>query len=185
LKLELLPFPAATLNKLICLVKVLKIYSFPSDIQLALAKGDINLPEASHLARLTPERLNCMPSEARALRAETLCNHLAVHGSQNRLRDHVKDLLGEGRASEVNTRSMTAVLQRVDELLEIDPSDARHMFWEELRRLFYSMREIQPEDLDEQILEEFMGAMDKVSNIINRIEVRRRKREQQLQKMKI
>jgi hypothetical protein len=80
---------------------------------------------------------------------------------------------------------MTAVTERVDELLEIDPSDARHMFWEEMKRLFYAMREIRPEDLDEQILGDFMAAMDEVSNVLHRIEVRRRTREQQPHKMKL
>jgi hypothetical protein len=80
---------------------------------------------------------------------------------------------------------MTAVTERVDELLEIDPSDARHMFWEEMKRLFYAMREIRPDDLDEQILGDFMAAMDEVSNVLYRIEVRRRTREQQPQKMKL
>lgn len=44
---------------------------------------------------------------------------------------------------------MTAVVTKVDELLEVDPSDTSHMFWEEMKRLFYAMREIQAEDLDE------------------------------------
>jgi hypothetical protein len=80
---------------------------------------------------------------------------------------------------------MASVIERVDELLEIDPSDARHMFWEEMKRLFFAMREIQPEDLDEKILGDFMAAMDEVSNVLYRIEIRRRKREQQPQTMQV
>jgi len=80
---------------------------------------------------------------------------------------------------------MTSVIERVDELLEIDPSDARHMFWEEMKRLFYAMREIQPDDLDEQVLSDFMAAVDEVSNVLYRIEIRRRKREQHSQSLTI
>ena len=37
------------------------------------------------------------------------------------------------------------------------------------------MREIQPEDLDEETMEEFLAAMDQVSNVLFRIEKRRQK----------
>jgi hypothetical protein len=163
----------------------LRVLRFPSDVQTALAAGDINLQEAAQLARLTAERLSCSPAEARSRRVETLQSHLAVQGSQTRLRTRVKEILGEIQAREVTAEGMAAVLERVDELLEIDPSDARHMFWEEMKRLFFAMREIQPEDLDKQILGDFMAAMDGVSNVLYRIEVRRRKREQQPQKIKL
>jgi hypothetical protein len=154
----------------------LRVLRFPSDVQTALAGGDINLQEAAQLARLTAERLNCSAAEARTQSAQLLGSHLAVQGSQNRLRSQVKELLGEGRADVFTAENMSSVVERVDELLEIDASDARHMFWEEMKRLFYAMREIQPEDLDEQILSDFLAAMDSVSNVLHRIEVRRRQR---------
>lgn len=157
----------------------LRVLRFPSDVQIALAGGDINLQEAAHLARLTAERLNCTASEARVRRAEILQSHLAVQGSQNRLRSRIKELLGEGQRQEINAGNMASVVERVDELLEIDPSDARHMFWEEMKRLFFAMRDIEPDDLDEQVLSDFMLAMDEVSNVLYRIELRRRKRKQQ------
>jgi hypothetical protein len=163
----------------------LRVVRFPSDVQTALAAGDINLQEAAQLARLTAERLSCSPAEARSRRVEILQSHLAVQGSQTRLRTRVKEILGEIQAREVTAESMTVVIDRVDELLEIDPSDARHMFWEEMKRLFFAMRDIQPEDLDKQILGDFMAAMDGVSNVLYQIEVRRRRREQQPQKMKL
>lgn len=161
----------------------LRVLRFPTDVQAALAAGEVNLQEAAQLARLTPERLGCSTAEAQARRAEVLRTHLSVQGSQTRLRTRVKETLGEIRAQEVNAAEMSAVVGRVDEMLEIDPSDARHLFWEEMKRLFFSMREIQPEDLDEQILGDFLAAMDEVSNVLHRIEVRRRRREQQPKKM--
>jgi hypothetical protein len=156
----------------------LRVLRFPPDVQAALAGGDVNLQEAAHLSRLTAERLGCTASEARLRRAEILRSHLAVQGSQNRLRSNVKELLGEGQRREINAGNMASVLERVDELLEIDPSDARHMFWEEMKRLFYAMRDIEPEDLDEAVLGDFMSAMDEVSKVLYRIELRRRKRQQ-------
>jgi hypothetical protein len=156
----------------------LRALRFPSDVQAALASGEINLQEAAQLARLTPERLGCTPAEARARRAEMLKSHLAVQGSQNRLRLRVKELLGELREAEVKPEGFSEVLARADELLEIDPSDTRHLFWEEMKRLYFAMREIQPEDLDEGVLDDFMAAMDGVSNVLRRIEMRRQQRVQ-------
>jgi hypothetical protein len=74
---------------------------------------------------------------------------------------------------------------KVDEMLEVDASDARHMFWEEMKRLFFAMREIEPEDLDEQTIDDFLQAMDGLSNILYRIEKRRNTRHQQDQKLKL
>ena len=153
------------------------LLQFPSDVTGALASGDINLQEAAQLARLTAERLGSSPAAARARRAELLRQHLAVQGSQTRLRTRVKELLGEMREPEISSESMAEVVARVDELLEVDPSDTRHMFWEEMKRIFFAMREIQPEDLDDETMDEFMSAMDQLSNILYRIEKKRQKRE--------
>ena len=83
------------------------------------------------------------------------------------------------------SEGLASVVVKVDELLEVDPSDARHMFWEEMKRLFFAMREIEPEDLDEETMDDFLQAMDGVSNIIYRIEKRRRARHKQAKKLKI
>lgn len=161
----------------------LRILRFPSDVQTALASGDINLQEAVQLARLTDTNLGCTSAQARTRRAEALQAHLTVQGSQSRLREQVKGILGE--TPEIAPGSMAAVVDRVDELLEIDPADTRHLFWEEMKRIFFAMREIQPEDLDDETLNDFMGAMDQLSNILYRIELRRRRRQQPPQKLRI
>jgi hypothetical protein len=155
----------------------LPLLQFPSDVTDSLYPGQINLQEAAQLARLTPERLNCSPRAARERRTELLAQHLAVQGSQTRLRARVKEILGETVALDVSAEGMTAVVTKVDELLEVDPGDTRHMFWEEMKRLFYAMREIEPEDLDEETMNEFLGAMDGVSNVLYRIEKRRKERQ--------
>ena len=159
----------------------LPILAFPSDVVEALTSGQINLQEAAQLARLTPLRMNCSTQLARARRIELLKQHLAVQGSQTRLRARVKELIGESDTHAVSSENMTQMVAHVDELLEIDPQDSRHLFWEEMKRIFYAMREVQLEDLDEETMDEFMGAMDKVSNVLHRIEKRRKSRETKLE----
>ena len=160
----------------------LPIIEFLSDVTDALCSGRINLQEAAQLARLTPERLNCSPRAARERRAEILQSHLAVQGSQTRLRARVKELLGESKQPEIS-EGLTSVVFKVDELLEVDPADTRHMFWEEMKRLFFAMREIKPEDLDEELMDDFLQAMDGVSNVLHRIEKRRQARAQAAKKL--
>ena len=157
----------------------LPILQFPSDVAEALSDARINLQESAQLARLTPERLGCTTREARARREDLLRQHLAVQGSQTRLRARVKEILGEVQEAGPTPEGMAAVIAKVDEMLEVDPTDTRHLFWEEMKRLFYAMREIEPEDLDEQTMNDFLQATDEVSNVLYRIEKRRREREAQ------
>jgi hypothetical protein len=44
------------------------------------------------------------------------------------------------------------------------------MFWEEIKLRFIGMREIEPEDLDNETMEDFLSAMDEVSNVLQRVE---------------
>lgn len=152
----------------------LPLLDFPDDVSAALARGEINLHEAAQLARLNPARLDCTPAAARSARVEVLRAHTLTQGSQNSLRARVKEILGE--VVSVSTEQMTTVVQKTDELLEIDPSDKRHFFYEEMKRLFYAMREIRPEDVDDESLDQFMAAADQLSNAIYSIELKRRKR---------
>ncbi|MCA1568113.1 MAG: hypothetical protein LC803_21210 [Acidobacteria bacterium] len=155
----------------------LPIIDFPSDVTDALVSGQINLQEAAQLARLTPERLGCSPRAAREQRAELLRSHLAVQGSQTRLRSRVKELLGESAAESITSQTMAAVVAQADELLEVDPQDTRHLFWEEMKRIFYAMRDVRLEDLDNETMEDFISAMDPLSNVLHKIEKKRRERE--------
>jgi hypothetical protein len=96
--------------------------------------------------------------------------HLAVQGSQTRLRARIKEMLGEIKAGEVSSEAMATVLAKADELLEVDPSDSRHIFWEEMKRIFFAMREIEPEDLNEEVLSQLMDAVDELSNALDKVE---------------
>ena len=155
------------------------VLHFPSDVTQALSSGHINLQEAAHLARLTPARLKCSAQAARSRRRELLQSHMAVRGSQPRLRARVGEMLGDIPSAEIPTGQMTAVVSRVDEMLEVDPSDTRHLFWEEMKRLFFAMRDTEVEDLDDELMSDFLSAMDGVSNVLYRLEKRRKERHKQ------
>ena len=86
----------------------------------------------------------------------------------------VRELLGE--VVEVSSQTIAVAVQKADDLLEVDPSDKRHLFYEEMKRLFYAMRESQPEDVDDESLDEFMKAADGLSNALYAIELKRQKR---------
>ena len=153
----------------------LRILNFPTDVVSALERGQINLQEAAQLARLSASRLGCTDSVAGARRAELLQSHLATQGSQTSLRLRVKEILGE-TTPEISSAGMAAAVAVTDELLEIDPADSRHLFWEEMKRIFFAMRNVQPEDLDDDILGEFISAIDQVSAVLRRVEKRRQER---------
>lgn len=159
----------------------LPLLRFPRDVTDALAEGQLNLHEAAQLARLTPTRLDCTPTAAKSARAEVLRAHLLAQGSQNSLRARVKEILGE--VVTVSAVEMTAAVQQADELLEIDPSDKRHFLYEEMKRLFFAMKEIRPEDVDDQSLDEFLAAADQLSNAIHGI--RQRSRRPRVSKLRV
>jgi hypothetical protein len=47
------------------------------------------------------------------------------------------------------------------------------------------MREIEPEDVDDESLDQFMAAADQLSNAIHAIELKRRRREQAARKLQV
>lgn len=139
--------------------------------------------EAAQLSRLTALRLDVSPQKAAAVRAEVLRSHVMMKGTEKGLRERVREMLGE--VVEVSSGVMAQAVQKADELLEVDPSDKRHLFYEEMKRLFYAMREIQPEDVDDESLEEFMKAADQLSNAIYAIELKKKSRERKIRKLKM
>lgn len=158
------------------ILQYLQTLSFPSDVTDALNSGEITLQEAIQLARLTSKRMACAPATARRRREDLLRTHLTVHGSQNALRTRVKELLGEAQATGINAENMTGIVARVDEMLEFDPNDTRHLFWEDLKAIFYAMLDVQPEELDDETLDEMQAATAQVLAILHRIERERQRK---------
>lgn len=58
-------------------------------------------------------------------------------------------MLGETAEPDI-AGGLESIVSLVDELLDVDPSDSRYMFWEGMKRMFLSTREIEPKDLDDR-----------------------------------
>jgi hypothetical protein len=160
------------------------ILEFPRDVREPLERGEINLFEAHQLARLTARRLEVSDAEARSHRRKLLERHLRAQGSGSGLRERVKEALGElSEPSSVETE-MVAV-GKADELLEADPLDSNHLFFEELRRIGRALREIAPEDLTEDDMDAVMPVLDQLSTVLYQIGERKRRHRQQTRKLMI
>ncbi|MCA1614181.1 MAG: hypothetical protein LC800_08555 [Acidobacteria bacterium] len=149
---------------------------FPTDVQEALKRGDVNLFEAHQLARLTSKKLGGTDGEARSLRKKLLEAHLLAQGSGTLLRQRVKEARGELREPDPTETEVMAVV-KADELLEADPLDASHLFFEELRMISRALREIGPEEVTDDDLSEIMPAVDQITLTLQKI-ARRKEREQ-------
>jgi len=153
----------------------LPILDFPQDVRDALERGEVNLFEAHQLARLTARRLAGTEGEARTLRKKMLESHLLAQGSGPRLRARVKEVLGELREPDPTETEVVAV-GKADELLEADPLDASHLFFEELRMISRALRGIGPGEITDEDLAEIMPAVDQITLTLQKIE-RRKERE--------
>lgn len=154
----------------------LPVLDFPRDVREALERGDINLFEAHQLARLTAKRLGGTDVEARGLRKRLLETHLLAQGSGTLLCQRVKEALGESREPDPTETEVLAV-GKADELLEADPLDASHLFFEELRMISRALREIGPEEVTDEDLSEIMPAVDQITLTLQKI-ARRKERGQ-------
>ena len=54
-----------------------------------------------------------------------------------------------GESGIVSSETLAVGIEKADSLLEVNPEDLRHLFFETMKELFYALREINPEDLDE------------------------------------
>ena len=154
----------------------LPILDFPEDVGEALEGGEVNLFEAHQLARLTARRLGSREGEARTHRRRLLESHLLKQEPGSRLRLRVMEALGELREPAPVQAEMAAV-GKADELLEADPVNSSHLFFEELRMIGRALREVEPEEVTDEDLAQIMPAVDQITLTLQRI-VRRREREQ-------
>ncbi len=72
----------------------------------------------------------------------------------------------------VYSETLAVGIGKADSLLEVDPEDLRHLFFETMKELFYAIRKFNPEDLDEADIDEFMTSADLLSGTIHSIERR-------------
>lgn len=75
--------------------------------------------------------------------------HLLAQRSETILPQRVKEALGELREPDSTETKMLAV-EKADEVLETDPLDASHLFFEELRMIPRALREIGPEEATDE-----------------------------------
>jgi hypothetical protein len=112
--------------------------------------------------RLTARKLGGTDAEARSLRKKLLEAHLLAQGPGTLLRARVKEAPGEAREPDPTETEMVAV-GKADGLLEADPLDASHLFFEELRMISRALREIGPEEVTDEDLSEIMPAVDQIT----------------------
>lgn len=147
----------------------LRLLDFPSDVLEALLSGQINLFEAEQLARVTPQRLQISPSQARRTRAELLSTHLQARLSGERLRQRVAELL---RASTVEAGEISENGLEMD-LEDFDPYDPTHLFWDQIKQLGFALRDIRREDVLDEEIDELLKASEPVMTILARIQRRK------------
>ena len=84
------------------------------------------------------------------------------------------------------TATEITAVEKADELLEVDPHDSTHLFYEELRRIGRAIREVRPEELTDEDLNQLMPAMDQLGTVLYGVERRRQQqREKEMKKMAI
>jgi hypothetical protein len=147
-----------------------------------LERGDLNLFEAHQLARLTARKLGGTDGEARRLRKKLLEAHLLAQGSGTMLRQRVKKALGESREPDPMETEVMAV-GKADELLEADPLDASHLFFEELRMILRALREIEPGEVTDEDLTEIMPAVDQITLTLQKIMKRKERKQAKILKV--
>jgi hypothetical protein len=160
----------------------LPILDFPRDVREALGRGEVNLFEAHQLARLNSNRLGGTEGEARSLRRRMLGAHLLAQGSGTQLRQRVKEALGELREPNPTETEVVAV-SKADELLEADPLDASHLFFEELRMIIAGAQGDRTRRGHDEDLSEIMPAVDQITLTLQKIA--RRKEQEQAKRLTI
>jgi hypothetical protein len=147
----------------------LRLLDFPSDVLVAMSSGDINLFEASQLARLTPERLGTSPSQAKRTRSDLLSTHLQAKLSGERLRQRIAEIL---RVSS-NEAGESAENGPDLDLEDFDPYDPTHLFWDQIKQLGFALRDIRREDVLDEEIDELLQASEPVLTILARIQKRK------------
>lgn len=150
----------------------LRLLDFPTDVLTALSSGDINLFEASQLARLTPERLGTNPPQAKRTRSELLSTHLQARLSGERLRQRVAEILRVSAAQAAESVENSSDL----DLEDFDPYDPTHLFWDQIKQLGFALRDIRREDVLDEEIDELLQASEPVMAILARIQKRKERK---------
>lgn len=71
---------------------------------------------------------------------------------------------------------MSAAVQSVDEWLEVNPGDLRHLFYEQMKNVFFALRDINPDDIDDEALDLITRRADQLMEAIFLIQRRRKQK---------
>jgi hypothetical protein len=151
----------------------LRILDFPADLVEALERDDINLFEAEQLARLTPARLGISEARARRTRMDMIETHLQARLSGARLNRRIQQMLSPAQIASTSMRKQETTSTEWAELEDLDPHDPTHLFYDEIKRLGFALREIRPQDLTDDLLEEYLKASEHLWNVLVKIEKRK------------
>lgn len=161
----------------------LPILDWPDNVVAALVRGDLSRLEAAQVARITADRIGVKEREAVKIREEIIAGHIRSRGSLTALREKVREALGE--LTIVTSEKMTEAVERVDDLLRVDPGDRRHLFYEQMKDFFFALREIQPDEIDDATLEQLVLRGDALTEVIYSILRRRKLKERSAQKFRV
>lgn len=150
----------------------LRLLDFPADVLSALSRGEINLFEAAQLARVTAERLISPSSQARRTRADLLSTHLQTKESGPSLRQRINELL---RAS-ANEAATAEVVDFGQDLENFDPYDPTHLFWDQIKQLGFALRDVRPEDVNDEEIDELLRVSEPVLTVLARIQRRKERK---------
>ena len=83
------------------------------------------------------------------------------------------------------TNEVTQVVSKVNEVQVINPADQRHFFSNKMKRLYYTLCEIEPEDVDDESLIRFTTAANEMTKVLRLIEVKRKQRQKRALKFAV
>jgi hypothetical protein len=150
----------------------LRLLDFPSDVLQALSTGDINLFEAEQLARVVAERLGVSQARAKRTRADLLSVHIQTRLSGERLRQRVAELLpaSSAEAGELSDNDVDRILE------DFDPYDPTHLFRDQIKQLGFALRNICPEDVTDEEIDELLRVSEPVLTVLARIKKRKERK---------
>ena len=147
----------------------LRLLEFPADVLAALSRSEVNLFEAAQLARVSAQMLGSTSGQAKRTRTDLLSTHLQTKASGPRLRERVNELL---RAS-ANQAQAAEVVDLGQDLEDFDPYDPTHLFWDQIKQLGFALRDIRPEDVTDEEIDELLRVSEPVLTVLARIQRRK------------
>jgi hypothetical protein len=147
----------------------LRLLDFPADVLQALSSNEINLFEAEQLVRITAERLDIGGTQAKRIRAELLFTHLQTKASGAQLRQRINELFSASSNKAGSTERGDLEL----DLEDFDPYDPTHLFWDQIKQMGFALRDIRPEDVTGEDIDELLKASEPVLTILARIHRRK------------